>query len=94
MENTLWDKHHGHIIGHDSLNPCYHGKYPMRTKGYGMNENEELVLILVIMENTLWVDFLKMCNEEKCGYVLILVIMENTLWDPPQIHYNTNIWKS
>ena len=37
------------------------------------------VLILIIMENTLWVRTMHLISLMK-GWVLILIIMENTLW--------------
>ena len=80
MENTLW----GTILqekGEASigLNPYYNGKYSMSFSSEQLNDIVAKVLILIIMENTLW-DSNGDAIRYRVAFVLILIIMENTLW--------------
>ena len=55
MENALREGERGteEEKGRGSLNPCFNGKCPQRQKKLTVNPSEYLVLILVLMENAL-----------------------------------------
>ena len=60
------------------LNPCSNGRYSLSKAGAKSVKNLK-VLILVLMEDTLW-DFSVTGYICKDAEVLILVLMEDTLW--------------
>ena len=60
-----------------SLNPCFNGRYSLSLLKVSTRTNDK-VLILVLMEDTLWA---RVQDEGWKGWsVLILVLMEDTLW--------------
>ena len=61
-----------------SLNPYYIGSYSMSLLKTSSNDSFFRVLILIILEVTLW-DRLVFSKWQACG-VLILIILEVTLW--------------
>ena len=79
------------VIG---LNPYYNGKYSMSKSTLSVSKEDIDVLILIIMENTLWVFKIRNYSLGK-NEVLILIIMENTLWATfffsPSNHYSVLI---
>ena len=59
------------------LNPCFNGRYSQRTKEEFAEFNSEMVLILVLMEDTLREPNIRIWKIKQL--VLILVLMEDTL---------------
>ena len=61
-----------------SLNPYSNGRYSMGRWNSLSKDWFLWVLILILMEDTLWVDW--HLYDVICSRVLILILMEDTLW--------------
>ena len=82
MEDTLWVKSKGLKKGNRScLNPYSIGRYSLRIiNKYNTMANKSFVLILILLEDTLWGGCILHARESLCG-VLILILLEDTLWE-------------
>ena len=79
MEDTLWDlKHYGYKNNKQSLNPYSIGRYSLSPEEIDEDAKYICVLILILLEDTLWGNY---CNGESSPWcVLILILLEDTLW--------------
>ena len=75
---SLSFKEDSHRIHKRSLNPYSNGRYSLSDNNFRGTWKTADVLILILMEDTLWVSVysLQSCDVE----VLILILMEDTLW--------------
>ena len=54
MEDTLWVSVNLIVRVEIGLNPCFNGRYSLRVNQKLFGMNNDIVLILVLMEDTLW----------------------------------------
>ena len=79
MEDTLWVTYnYGKEECYRGLNPCFNGRYSLSKVFFEEYVSDGVVLILVLMEDTLWENQVARNNYKTS--VLILVLMEDTLW--------------